>query len=89
MFRRRHNYNVTMNAKTDILNILQDYIEAPVEEIATDMPFKAVASIDSFMLIELIATIEDHFGVTISNTDLGGFNTIDDIVAYVESKNMA
>ena len=89
MFRRRHNYNVTMNAKTDILSILQDYIEAPVEEIATDMPFKAVASIDSFMLIELSATIEDHFGVTISNTDLGSFNTIDDIVAYVESKNMA
>ena len=89
MFRRRHNHNVTMNAKTDILNILQDYIEAPVEEIATDMPFKAVASIDSFMLIELIATIEDHFGVTISNTDLVGFNTIDDIIAYVESKNMA
>ena len=88
MFRRRHNYNVTMNVKTNILNILQDYIEAPVEEIATDMPFKAVASIDSFMLIELIAAIEDHFGVTISNSDLGGFNTIDDIVAYVESKNM-
>jgi acyl carrier protein len=53
------------------------------------MPFKAVASIDSFMLIELISAIEDHFGVTISNTDLGDFKTIDDIVAYVESKNMA
>lgn len=77
-----------MNVKTDILNILQDYIEAPVDEIATDMPFKVVASIDSFMLIELIAAIEDHFGVAISNTDLGGFKTIDDIVAYVESKNM-
>lgn len=77
-----------MNVKTDILNILQDYIEAPVDEIATDMPFKAVASIDSFMLIELIAAIEDHFGVAISNTDLGGFKTIDDIVAYVEVKNM-
>ena len=77
-----------MNVKTDILNILQDYIEAPVDEIATDMPFKAVANIDSFMLIELIAAIEDHFGVAISNTDLGGFKTIDDIVAYVKSKNM-
>lgn len=76
-----------MNVKTDILNILQDYIEAPVDEIATDMPFKAVAGIDSFMLIELIAAIEDHFGVAISNTDLGGFKTIDDIVAYVKSKN--
>ena len=77
-----------MNVKTDILNILQDYIEAPVDEITTDMPFKAVANIDSFMLIELIAAIEDHFGVAISNTDLGAFKTIDDIVAYVESKNM-
>lgn len=77
-----------MNVKTDILNILQDYIEAPVDEITTDMPFKAVANIDSFMLIELIAAIEDHFGVAISNTDLGGFKTIDDIVVYVESKNM-
>ena len=77
-----------MNVKTDILNILQDYIEAPVDEITTDMPFKAVANIDSFMLIELIAAIEDHFGVAISNTDLGGFKTIDDIVAYVEIKNM-
>ena len=77
-----------MNVKTDILNILQDYIEAPVDVSASDMPGKAVASIDSFMLIELIAAIEDHFGVAISNTDLGGFKTIDDIVAYVEIKNM-
>ena len=47
-----------MNTKTQFLNILQAYVDFPTEEIPTDKPFKAVAGIDSFMLIELISSIE-------------------------------
>ena len=86
MFRQGHNTYVDMTTKTEILDILQNYIEVPLGEIATDMPFKTVASIDSFMLIELIAAIEDNFGLTIPNSDLQSFKTIDDIIAYVENK---
>ena len=35
---------------------------------------------------KLIAAIEDNFGLTIPNSDLQSFKTIDDIISYVENK---
>ena len=75
-----------MNTKTQFLNILQAYVDFPTEEIPTDKPFKAVAGIDSFMLIELISSIEDCFGFSIPNKDLQQFKTINDIVGYIDSR---
>ena len=75
-----------MNTKQEFLEILQDYIEFPVEEIHTDEPFKAAAGVDSFVFIEMISSVEDHFGIRIPNCDLVNFKTIDDIVGYIEKK---
>ncbi|MBQ5882843.1 MAG: acyl carrier protein [Bacteroidales bacterium] len=75
-----------MNTKAQFLNILQAYVDFPTEEIPTDKPFKAVAGIDSFMLIELISSIEDNFGFSIPNKDLQQFKTINDIVGYIDSR---
>ena len=71
-----------MNVKKEFLDILQDYVEFPVEEIHTDEPF----GVDSFVFIEMISSVEDHFGIRVPNADLVNFKTIDDIVGYIERK---
>ena len=35
---------------------------------------------------EMIAAIEDHFGISIPNADLKSFNTISDIIRYIEAR---
>jgi acyl carrier protein len=75
-----------MNVKKEFLDILQDYVEFPVEEIHTDEPFKTASGVDSFVFIEMISSVEDHFGIRVPNADLVNFKTIDDIVGYIEKK---
>lgn len=89
MYRRRNNNDMNMNTKADFLDLLQDYVEFPVNEIPTSQPFKAVSGIDSFTLIELISSLEDRFGLTIPDCDLCNFNTIDDIVKYLDTRKAA
>ena len=75
-----------MDVKKEFLAILQDYVDFPVEEVNTEEAFKAASGIDSFVFIEMIAAIEDHFGISIPNADLKGFNTISDIIRYIEAR---
>ena len=75
-----------MNVKKEFLAILQDYVDFPVEEVNTEEAFKAASGIDSFVFIEMIAAIEDHFGISIPNADLKSFNTISDIIRYIEAR---
>lgn len=72
-----------MDIKREFLNILQDYVEVPVEEIVTNEPFKAVSGVDSFVMMEIVNSMEEHFGISVPNTDLVHFKTIDDIVGYI------
>ena len=75
-----------MDVKKEFLGILQDYVDFPVEEVDTEAAFKAASGIDSFVFIEMIAAIEDHFGITIPNADLKSFNTLSDIIRYIEAR---
>ena len=75
-----------MQIKDDFLGILQDYIDFPVEEIVTDMPFKAASDVDSYMMIEMIAAVEDHFGIKIPNRDIMQLKTVDDMVGYIRMR---
>ncbi len=75
-----------MNVRQEFLDILQDYIDFPVSEIPSDKPFKASAGVDSFVFIEMISAMEDHFHISIPNSDLLNFRTLDDIILYIEGK---
>ncbi len=75
-----------MDVKRDFLEILQDYVEFPVAEIDTAAPFKAVSGVDSFVMMEIVNTVEEHFGIAIPNNDLVLFKTVDDIVGYIGKK---
>ena len=78
-----------MDVKKDFLGILQDYVEFPVEEIVTSEPFKAVSGIDSFVMMEIVNNLEEHFGINVPNNDLIHFKSIDDIVNYISRRKAA
>ncbi len=75
--------------KREFLGILQDYVEFPVEEIVTSEPFKAVSGIDSFVMMEIVNNLEEHFGINVPNNDLIHFKSIDDIVNYISRRKAA
>ena len=75
-----------MDVKKEFLGILQDYVDFPVEEVVTDVPFKAASGVDSFMLMELVGALEDHFGISIPNRDIMGLKTADDMIGYIEKR---
>ena len=72
--------------KKVFLDILQDYVEFPVADVDTTQAFKAASGVDSYVFIELIAAVEERFGIHIPNSDMLSFNTIDDIIHYIEAK---
>lgn len=88
MFRRGYNVDVAkdMDVKKEFFGILQDYVEFPVEEIVADMPFKAASGVDSFMLMELVSALEEHFSISIPNRDLMELKTADDMIGYIERR---
>ena len=75
-----------MDVRKECLDILQDYVDFPVSEIRTDQPFKATAAVDSFIFIEMMSAMEEHFHIAIPNADLLSFKTLDDLMAYIEGK---
>lgn len=75
-----------MNVRQEFLDILQDYIDCPSNEIPTGEPFKASSGVDSFMFIEMISAVEEHFNIRIPNSDLLSFVTLDDMIHYIEGK---
>lgn len=75
-----------MDVKKEFLDILQDYVDFPVEEVNTEEAFKAASGIDSFVFIEMIAAVEDRFGIRIPNSDMRDFQTLDDIINYIAAK---
>lgn len=75
-----------MDIKGQLIEIIQDYIDFPASEIDPQVPLKTVAALDSFVLIELIASIEDRFCISIPNEDVKGFKTLNDMIEYLEKK---
>jgi acyl carrier protein len=75
-----------MNVRQEFLDIFQDYVDFPVSEVPTDKPFKATSGLDSFVFIEMISAVEEHFNIRIPNSDLLGFQTLDDMIHYIEGK---
>lgn len=72
-----------MDTKTELLDIVKDYVDVPVEDIDMNEGIKFLGGIDSFVLLSLIGAIEDRFSVKIPNEKLFEFKTLNDISSYL------
>lgn len=77
-----------MDTKETLLDIIREYVDVPADEINTDQAFKTAMGVDSFIFMAMISSIEERFDLSIPNSDLLTFKTLDDIIAYIDARKV-
>ncbi|MFP7364372.1 acyl carrier protein [Corynebacterium callunae] len=81
----------TNEASTDadifksLAKMVQDIGGISAENVTPESRFSEDLAISSLNLIELIVTVEDHFGVRIEDNDAKHFKTVQDVLDFVQS----
>lgn len=70
--------------KERVLEIIAAQFTMDVESLNPKMDFRDDLNADSIDLVELIMTMEDEFGIQVSDDDIKKLNTIEDVIDYVE-----
>jgi acyl carrier protein len=74
----------------DLKNFLVErlFVEMPVEEIRTDMGLPSEVGVDSLGFTELMAHLEDAYGIRVSQEEFGpeNFRNLDRVMAFVRRK---
>jgi acyl carrier protein len=68
--------------------IIAEQLQVDQSEIKQDTSLLKDLEADSLDAVEIIMAIEDEFGIEIPDEDAESFNTIGDIVKYVETKTV-
>lgn len=67
-----------------VIKILSDQLGIDEAQITKDTDIMETLGADSLDIVEMIMTIEEEFGVTISDEVVSGFKTVGDVVTYLE-----
>ena len=68
--------------------IISEYVDVPVSNIDSNMSLKGDIGIDSFGLISMVNEIESAFDVSIPDSALSDFQTLNDMYAYIEENSL-
>lgn len=75
--------------KEDILQIISEQFNVPMDELTEDVNLVNDLNADSIELVELIMTIEDNFDIEIEEDDLMDIETIKDIFELMDRYELA
>lgn len=67
-----------------IKEILKDTMDIDESKITLDAKLKEDLELDSLDSVELIMSAEEEFGIEIPDEDVMNFETVNDIVNYIE-----
>ena len=65
--------------------ILAEQFEVSADSINADTNLVDDLGADSLDVVELIMSVEDEFGISVSDEDAAGLTTVGKIVEYIES----
>lgn len=68
-----------------IQNILAEQLEVPADSITAETNIVDDLGADSLDVVELIMSLEDEFGLSISDEDAAELTTVGKLVDYVEA----
>ena len=74
-----------MDIKQELLDIVKDYVDVPAKEIDTALGFKYVG-INSFVVLSMVSNIEEHFNISIPDSKLMEFTTLDDMIEFISGE---
>ena len=69
-----------------VKELLAKQLRIPATEITLDSKIKDDLGADSISILQLLMTIEEEHGIVIPDEELATFNTVGDVVAYLESQ---
>ena len=71
-----------------VQTILAKQLRVPAEIIMLDSQIKKDLGADSLDILQLLMRIEDQYGIVIPDQALATFNTVRDVVAYLEEQEV-
>lgn len=78
-----------MEIKKELLDIVSEYVDVPVDEIDTSAGLKFSTGMDSFVMLSMVASVEEHFCIRIPNEKLSELKTLDDFIALIGNMKVA
>lgn len=69
-----------------VKELLAKQLRIPAEQIEMTSKIKDDLGADSISVLQLLMTIEEDYGIVIPDEKLAAFNTVGDVVAYLESQ---
>lgn len=72
--------------KEKIKNLIAEQLCISVEKVTDTADISKDLGADSLDVVELLMAFEEEFGVSISDEDATKIKSVNDIVAYIESK---
>lgn len=78
----------TLDAVREVLVRTLELTQAPGDLEPGTALFGAVPELDSFGVVQLVAALEDRFGIVVEDDEFGAeiFETVGGLVDYVEAK---
>lgn len=74
------------NIEKKVIEILAEKLNIKAEKIKPESKLADDLGMDSFGAVEVMFEVEEKFGVTVSDKELIGLKTVEDVVKYVENK---
>ena len=72
--------------RLELVGILKKYVQDAAQEIGDDTELVAHLGLDSLAVMEVVADVEDKFGLTIDDDDLRALVTIGDVAKAIEAR---
>ena len=71
-----------------IIDMVAEKLNLEKDEIKADSNFKDDLGVDSLDLFELVISLEEEFDIEIPQEDVTNIQTVNDVVAYLDSKGV-
>ena len=68
-----------------IKEIITMYAPVEPEEVTLETNLRTDLALNSLVLMNMIVEVEDNFGLEIPESDIMTFDTVGDVVAYLEN----
>jgi len=65
--------------------IIVDYVEIDPNEITEETSLRTDLGVNSYELMNMVVTVEQEFGVEIPDRELVTFQTVGDLLKYLEN----
>lgn len=75
-----------MTNEEKVKQIIADQLQVLEEEVVPTADLREDLSADSLDIMELVTDLEDQFDIEIPDGDVETFNTVKDVLDYIETK---